>query len=154
MKTPSEANTRFSVASLGVATAVTAVSSVIAVVLVRAITVGVVTVPTAFTPLSKASTSITLTILGVLAAAGSCLLLNRFADRPVATFRQVAPIALAFSFIPDIAIWATHGFHHSATTSTVIPLMIMHVIVATLCLTLLPRLGSARSRVRAIAVPS
>jgi hypothetical protein len=152
MQTPSEANSKFAPSSLGVATALTAVASVVAVVLVRAIALNVVTVPTAFTPLSKASTAITLTILGVLAASASCLLLNRFSDRPVDTFRRVAPIALAVSFVPDIAIWAAHAFHHSATASTVLPLMIMHILVAALCLTVLPRLGSASSTVRAVPV--
>jgi hypothetical protein len=151
MQITSETNSRFAGPSLGVATAVTLVTSVIAVIVVRAIAVGIVTVPAAFTPLSKASTSIMLTILGVLAASGSCLLLNHFVDRPVATFRRVAPIALAFSFIPDIAIWVGHAFHHSAKASTVIPLMIMHVIVAALCLTVLPRLGTARADVRTVA---
>jgi uncharacterized protein DUF6069 len=154
MQTPPEANTKFAPSSLGVATALTAAGSVVAVVVVRAITLNLVTVPTAFTPLSKASTAITLSILGVLAASASCLLLNRLSDRPVETFRRVAPIALAVSFVPDIAIWAAHSFHHSAKASTVLPLMIMHVLVATLCLTLLPRLGSARPTVRAVPVIS
>jgi hypothetical protein len=153
MQTPSEANSKFAPSSLGVATAVTAAASIVTVVLVRAITLNVVTVPTEFTPLSKASAAITLSILGVLAASASCLLLNRVTARPVEAFRRVAPIALAVSFLPDIAIWATHAFHHSATASTVLPLMIMHVLVAALCLTLLPRLGSPHATVRALPVP-
>ena len=69
-------------------TGVTAlVASVAATRIIRAIAVKIVTVPAAFTPLKTASVA-SLTILGVLAV---CAALNRFSDRPVATFRRIAP---------------------------------------------------------------
>ena len=145
MNPPTESNSQFALTALALATAVTGVASVIAVLVVRAIAMSVVTVPDAFTPLSKASSAVSLTIIGVLAAAGSCLVLNRVSDRPVALFRRVAPVVLVVSFVPDIGIWAAHAFHHTASASTVLPLMIMHVLVAALCLTVLPRLGAGRS---------
>ncbi len=127
-------------------------SAALAVVVIRAITVSVVTVPVAFKPLN-ASSVISLTVLGVLAATAACFLLNRASGHPVNTFRRVAPAALLLSFVPDIAIWASHGYAHTASASTVLPLMIMHVAVGTLCIVLLPLLGAATG-VQPIAAPS
>jgi len=110
-----------------------------------------VTVPAAFTPL-KLGSVVMLTVLGVLAAAGACRLLNTFSTQPVRTFWRVAPVALVLSFIPDIAIWVGHAYSHTATASTVLPLMVMHVAVASLCLTLLPRLGSEQGERRATPI--
>jgi hypothetical protein len=146
-----EPDPRFVTRRLALATAVTLAGSVITVLVVRAIAVNVVTVPAAFTPL-KLGSVVMLTVLGVLAAAGACRLLNTVSKHPVHTFWRVAPIALVLSFIPDIAIWAGHGYSHTATASTVLPLMVMHVAVASLCLTLLPGLGTAPTERRATPV--
>ncbi len=139
-----EPDSRFGTRRLALATAVTVAGSVITVLVVRAIAVNIVTVPAAFTPL-KLGSVVMLTVLGVLAAAGACRLLNTVSKQPIRTFWRVAPVALVLSFIPDIAIWTAHGYSHTATASTVLPLMVMHVAVAGLCLTLLPRLGAEHS---------
>ena len=136
-----EPDQRFVTRRLALATAVTLAGSVITVLVVRAIAVTVVTVPAAFTPL-KLGSVVMLTVLGVLAAAGACGLLNTVARQPIRTFWRVAPVALVLSFVPDIAIWAGHAYSHTASASTVLPLMVMHVAVAGLCLTLLPGLGA------------
>lgn len=142
---------RFATGRLALATAVTVTGSVISVLVVRAVAVNVVTVPAAFTPLKLASV-VMLTVLGVLAAAGACRLLNTVSRQPIRTFWRVAPVALAVSFIPDIAIWAGHAYSHTATASTVLPLMIMHMAVAGLCLTVLPGLGAEKAERRATAI--
>ena len=149
MKT--DPDSRFGTRRLALATAITLAGSVITVLVVRAIAVNVVTVPAAFTPL-KLGSVVMLTVLGVLAAAGACRLLNTFSTQPVRTFWRVAPVALVLSFIPDIAIWVGHAYSHTATASTVLPLMVMHVAVASLCLTLLPRLGSEQGERRATPI--
>ena len=144
-------DSRFGTRRLALATAVTLVGSVITVLVVRAIAVNVVTVPAAFTPL-KLGSVVMLTVLGVLAAAGACRLLNTVSKQPIRTFWRVSPVALVLSFIPDIAIWAGHAYSHTATASTVLPLMVMHVAVAGLCLTLLQRLGAEQAERRAIPI--
>jgi uncharacterized protein YacL len=125
--------THFSARRLVLAGAVAAVASVVATVAIRAITVSLETVPTAFSPLHTSSV-VSLTILGVVGATVACLLLNALVANPLRTFRRVVPFALALSFIPDIAIWAGHSFQHTARASTVVPLLIMHVAVASICL--------------------
>ena len=83
-------------------------------------------------------------LVGVLLATATCFVLNRFTRSPVATFKRVAPAALVLSFAPDVAIWASHAYNHTARASTVVPLMLMHVAVGAICLILLPRLGARR----------
>jgi hypothetical protein len=128
---------------LAAATAVTLVGSVAAVLIIRAIAVNVVSVSPLFEPL-KTGSVLALTILGVLAAGAACAGLNRFVAGPIRSFRRIAPIALALSFIPDFAIWILGAYHDTAQAKTVIPLLVMHVAVASICYTLLPRLGAAR----------
>lgn len=96
-----------------------------------------------FSPLQTASV-VSLTTLGVLLASATCLWLNRVSRRPVATFRSVAVVALFLSLVPDAAIWLS-AHYPETRAATVLPLMAMHVIVATVCLTTLPRLGQSRT---------
>ena len=97
-----------------------------------------------FSPLQLGSV-ISLTTLGVLLAAATCLWLNRVSSRPVATFRMVAFVALLLSFIPDAVIWLT-AHYPETRAATVLPLMAMHLLVATVCLTTLPQLGRNPTR--------
>jgi Family of unknown function (DUF6069) len=131
---------RFSGRRLALAGVVTLVGALIATLAIRAITVASVNVPNAFTPLKTSSVTV-LTILGVLGATFACAALNRLATRPVAAFRRLALAALAVSFVPDIAIWATHAYQHTATAKTVIPLMAMHLPIAAICILVLPAIG-------------
>ena len=96
-----------------------------------------------FSPLRPASV-ISLTTIGVLLAAATCLWLNRASNRPVATFRAVALAALLLSFIPDAAIWIT-AHYPETRAATVLPLMAMHLLVATICVIMLPLLGQGKS---------
>ena len=134
---------RFGTRELTAATGVTLLGSVAAVLVIRTIAVNVVSVSSLFKPLAVGSV-LSLTILGVLAAGASCAALNRFVGDSIGSFRRIAPIALALSFIPDFAIWAAGAYHGTAEAKTVLPLLVMHVAVASLCYTLLPRLGAAR----------
>ncbi len=129
---------------LAAATGVTLFGSVAAVLIIRAIAVNVVSVSSLFKPLATGS-AVSLTILGVLAAGGACAALNRFVADPIRSFRRIAPIALALSFVPDLGIWIAGAYHGTAEAKTVLPLLVMHVAVASLCFTLLPRLGAAHS---------
>lgn len=79
---------------------------------------------------------------GALAGA-TCLWPNRVGSSPVATFRRVALAALLLSLIPDAAIWLT-AHYPQTRAATVLPLMAMHILVATVCLTTLPRLGKGQ----------
>jgi hypothetical protein len=102
------------------------VASIVAVLLIRAIAISISSVPQSFKPL-QAGAVVSLTILGLVAAAASALLMNRMSATPLATFQRIVPIALAVSFVPDIALWANGGL---ARAATVLPLMLMHITVA------------------------
>jgi hypothetical protein len=142
---------RFGSRELAAATGVTLLGSVAAVLSIRAVAVNVVTVSSLFQPL-KAGSVAGLTILGVLAAGGACAALNRLVGDPIGMFRRIAPMALALSFIPDFAIWIAGSYHGTAEARTVLPLLVMHIAVASLCYTLLPRLGAAREAARELRV--
>ena len=116
-------------------------ASLVGVLAIRALAVSGESDTSRFSPLQPASVT-SLTIVGVLLATATCLWLNRISDRPLATFRAVALVALLFSFVPDAAIWITASFPQTRA-ATVIPLMAMHVLVATVCMLALPRLGQA-----------
>jgi hypothetical protein len=132
--------------------AATLASSVVAALAIRVVARAAVTVPVAFTPL-RTSSVITLTVLGVIAATGTGLALNRRVSRSI-HFCLIAPIALAVSLIPDIAIWAAHGDSHTASGKTVIPPMLMHTGVGSLCLLVLPTLGAeARDKFAVLGRP-
>lgn len=93
---------------------------------------------------------ISLTVLGVLLAGVTCLWLNRTSEHPIATFRSVALVALPLSFIPDAVIWISAPYPQTRA-ATVLPLIAMHVLVATVCLITLPRLGQAQPSADAAA---
>ena len=135
--------THFSPRRLVLAGLAAAGASLVATVAIRAITVSVETVPSAFTPLHTSSV-VVLTIFGIVGATAACLVLNALVASPLRTFRRIVPIALTLSFIPDISIWASHSYEHTARTSTVVPLLIMHVAVASICLFSFLSLGPRR----------
>ncbi len=120
-------------------------ASLIGVLFIRALAVAGAGHTSRFTPLRPGSV-ISLTVLGVLLAGATCLWLNRTSNRPLATFRRVALAVLPLSFIPDAAIWLT-AHYPQTRAGTVLPLMAMHILVAVVCLVVLPRLGRARTGV-------
>jgi len=143
--------THFSPRRLVLAGVAAAAVSVVATVSIRAITVSVEAVPSAFSPLHTSSV-VFLTILGVVGATVECLVLNALVASPLRTFRRVVPIVLALSFIPDALIWISHAYEHTARAGTVVPLLIMHVAVASICLFSFLRLGTAKEPLRITAL--
>jgi hypothetical protein len=125
------------------ATGAALAASLLGVLAIRALAVSGTSDTGGFSPLRPASV-ISLTVVGVLLAAATCLWLNRTSDRPLATFRTVALVVLPLSFIPDAAIWLT-AHYPDTRAATVLPLIAMHILVASVCLIALPRLGRARA---------
>lgn len=123
------------------ATGAALAASLIGVLAIRALAVSDASTTNRFSPLRPGSV-ISLTVAGVLLATATCLWLNRTSDRPLATFRTVALAALPLSFIPDAAIWLS-AHYPQTRAATVLPLMAMHILVATVCLITLPGLGHA-----------
>lgn len=124
------------------ATATALAASLTGVLAIRALAVSGAST-SRFSPLRPGSV-ISLTVIGVLLATATCLWLNRTSNRPLATFRSVGLVALPLSFIPDIAIWLT-AHYPQTRAATVLPLMAMHVLVATVCLVALPRIGQTQT---------
>lgn len=71
-----------------------------------------------------------LTVLGGVAATAVYGAITRVSTRPDWVFVRVAAVALLLSFIPDIVILR---FDPEATLGAVLVLMLMHIVVATIC---------------------
>jgi hypothetical protein len=140
---PQPSTRGFSPRRLIPATGAALAASLLGVLAIRAFVVSGTSDTGRFSPLRPASV-ISLTVVGVLLAAATCLWLNRTSDRPLASFRRVAVVVLPLSFIPDAAIWLTAHYPETRAT-TVLPLMAMHILVASVCLIALPQLGRART---------
>jgi hypothetical protein len=97
-----------------------------------------------FSPLQP-GTYIAFIVLGSLGGAVGWQLIRSKARHPTKLLRTLVPVVVILSFIPDIAIGITGGFH--ATWGGVIALMAAHVVVATAAVisfaTLLPVDGSS-----------
>ncbi|WP_034213389.1 DUF6069 family protein [Actinoplanes subtropicus] len=81
-----------------------------------------------FQPLQPAS-YLPLTVLGVLAGAIGWQVIRRRATRPAAVLRWLAPVVVALSLIPDIAVGAA-GTSPGVSWGAVSALMLMHLTVA------------------------
>ena len=125
------------------ATGAALAASLVGVLTIRGLAVSGASDTSRFAPLRPVSV-ISLTVIGVLMATATCLWLNRTSGQPLATFRRVALVALPLSFVPDAAIWLT-SLYPQTGAATVLPLMAMHVLVASVCLVALPSLGRAHA---------
>jgi hypothetical protein len=139
---PEPPATTFSPRRLIPATGAALVASLAGVLAIRALAVAGPTHTSGFSPLRPESV-ISFTVIGVLLAGVTCLWLNRVSERPLASFRTVALAVLPLSLIPDAAIWLT-AHYPQTRAATVLPLMAMHVLVALVCLIVLPRFGHIR----------
>jgi hypothetical protein len=83
------------------------------------------------------------TAVGVLLAVVVFALVARFARRPISLYRRVAIIALALSFIPDVALGVLPGPVPVGPREVVL-LMATHVIAAALAIGLLTSLTAER----------
>lgn len=105
-------------------------------VLVNVVLVGLATVAgvaPGFRPISVPPVAV-LSAAGVLGAAGTNLVLDRVSEDPDRPFRLVAVAVLVLSFVPDVLLLSADP---AATVPGVVVLMIMHVVVAAACLSLL-----------------
>jgi len=113
--------------------------------LIWAVATAISDVPDRFTPLQPGAIAF-FSIVGVVGAVALFGFLRSRVDDPTRTFRQVVPVALAVSLIPDVVIWANDAYDGAAKAETVLPLMAMHVATAIACATLLPMLANSRRR--------
>ena len=90
------------------------------------------------------------TVLGLLTAVVVWELVRRRAGNPVAVMRRLAPIVVVLSWVPDIALGATHKAGTSPVAHTtwgeVAALMVMHLFVAAIGLGLFNWLLPLRRR--------
>jgi len=90
------------------------------------------------------------TVVGLLIAVVVWELVRRRAGDPVAVMRRLAPIVIVLSWVPDVALGATHREATSqlphTTWGEVAALMVMHLFVAAIGLGLFSRLLPLRHR--------
>jgi hypothetical protein len=90
------------------------------------------------------------TVAGLLIAVVVWALVRRRAGDPVAVMRRLVPIVVVLSWVPDIALGATHraGASHVAHTTwgEVAALMVMHLFVAAVGVGLFSQLLPLRHR--------
>ena len=97
-------------------------------------------IPSDFTPLENASAPIFFSVLGALAATGVYFWLAKSNSHPEAAFQRIALIALLVSFVPNILIlFAKPENLGTVEPAPVFLLMVMHVVVAAVCIAVLPR---------------
>jgi uncharacterized protein DUF6069 len=85
------------------------------------------------------------TVLGLLTAVVVWELVRRRAGDPVAVMRRLVPIVVVLSWVPDVALGATHREAHT-TWGEVAALMVMHLFVAAIGVGLFSQLLPLRSR--------
>ena len=90
------------------------------------------------------------TVAGLLIAVVVWELVRRRAGDPVAVMRRLVPVVVVLSWVPDIALGATHREAASqlphTTWGEVAALMVMHLFVAAIGLALFSRLLPLRRR--------
>jgi hypothetical protein len=128
---------RYNMRRLPQAGAIVWFAAAIANTVIRFIAVALFNPPSEFLPLGIAQ-PIVFSFFGVLGATIAWWLVATRARAPERTYRIVAAIALLLSWLPDLTLLG--GLIPGATIGTVGSLMLMHVVAATLCVTLLPRL--------------
>lgn len=77
---------------------------------------------------------VTLSAVGAVGAVLAYLVVRRVSDRPDRTFRLLAAAVLVLSFLPDVGLLVAD---EAATVPGVAVLMLMHVVVAGVCVALL-----------------
>lgn len=92
-----------------------------------------------FEPFEWASV-VSLTAVGAVGAVVVYWLLSRWSATPDRTFTVVAGVVLLVSFVPDLFLLSGD---ENATIPGVVVLMVMHVVVAAVCVGLLTRRGAA-----------
>jgi ABC-type multidrug transport system fused ATPase/permease subunit len=116
------------------------VAAVIVNSLIRIIALAALPIPAGNIQLTTPTFVIAFTILGILVATAVFALINRFARRPIPTFRITATVVL---FITFIAAFATLAMPHTNIAS-VLTLVVMHTAAYLFCVGLLTRVAPAK----------
>ena len=123
--------------ALWVAAALTTAAAVVAVLAVREVAVRVLHPDPAFTPLSLGSpivATVACTMMAIYVFVGIASYPN-----PIRTWRRVATVVLVLSFVPNVILAISHTMGEGWPEACA--LMTMHVVVWTVCVTLLPSLA-------------
>ncbi len=117
----------------------TILASCLVVLLIRAVAVAILKPDPAFVPLTLKAP-----IIDTIWGAGAAILVFRAIcrDEPVNKYRALAVKALAVSFLPDLWLAVQHGAGGGWAAASA--LATMHVAVWAICVTLLPRLATAK----------
>ena len=114
----------------------TILAAVAANLVLRAAALLVFDIPPAFEPLATAGPTVFLTTVGVGAALGVALAIDRLSERPVPLFRRIVLAALLLSLVPDLWMLTESGgpAFPGATLPAVVTLMVQHVAAAAIVL--------------------
>lgn len=115
-------------------------ASVIVNSLIRIIALAALPIPAGNIQLSTPTFVIAFTILGILVAIAVFALINRFAHRPIPTFRITATVVLFLTFF---ASFATLAMPHTNIAS-VLTLIVMHIAAYLLCVGFLTRVAPTK----------
>lgn len=91
----------------------------------------------AFAPLQP-TVYLAFVVLGMAAATGGWALVRARSAHPARLLRVLVPVLTALSLAPDVVLALT-GFIPGTTTTGAIALMLMHLVVATVCVPVLQR---------------
>ena len=84
-------------------------------------------------------------IIGTIAAAAVFVLVARSSPHPIERYRTIAIVALVLSLIPDVLLWITKPEGVPGVTgSAIAALMVMHVVVAAICVGLFTTFSQER----------
>ena len=96
-----------------------------------------------FVPLQVASV-IPATAVAVTGALLVLALISRRSQRPVRLFRRIALLVLLVSIIPDLLL-PVIGLYPGTTLPAIGMIMLMHLVTASLCITMAPRIIDIRN---------
>ena len=122
----------------------TALAAAGATTLVRAVAVALGAVPADYPMLQPGGYLIGSSVLGVLGATLVLGTLARAARRPIRAFRITAGVVLALSLASPLAAAAGKAPGGAVGASTVVTMMLLHLVVAAVAVTLLPLLARER----------
>jgi uncharacterized protein DUF6069 len=108
--------------------------------LIRLIVLATLSIPANNLQLSSPLLVIVFTIIGTLGATVAFALVNRFARRPITTFRTAATVVLVLTFIPDFLIYSMPHENIAAISA----LIGMHIATYLICIGMLT--GVARTK--------
>ena len=114
----------------------TILGAVAANLVLRTATLAVFEIPPEFQPLAAAGPTVFLTVVGVGAALGVALIVDKRSERSVPLFQRIVLVALLLSLVPDLWMLTEGGGEAfpGATVPAVVTLMAQHVAAAAIVL--------------------